>query len=175
MEDTDEQLVARMARRDEAALSELHRRFAPYLLGLGRKMLRDRDEADQCVQDAFLSAWNASARFDPQKASAKTWLVTIAHRRMLNVIRARGEAQYPIEEWDAPTQSPDLVERMVMERAVNTLDGEERQLIELAFYQGYTHQELAELTGRPLGTIKTRLRSALTRLKQHFTETPHGH
>lgn len=170
MEESDEQLIARMARRDEAALAELHRRYAPYLMALGVRMLRDRELAQQCVQDAFLNAWNASARFDARLASAKTWLVTIGHRRMLNALRSRGPAEFALEEWDAPTPARDLDERVVVRRAVDTLDGEERQLIELAFYQGYTHQELALMTGKPLGTVKTRLRSALARLKQHFLD-----
>jgi len=173
MEETDEHLIARMATRDESALAELHARYASYFMAVAWRVLHDAELARECVQDAFLLAWNASHRFDPSRASAKTWLVTIAHRRALTAYRDRHAPSLPIEEWDAPTTSADLDEQHVVQQALDTLTPEDRHLVELAFYQGHTHQELAVLTGRPLGTIKTKLRTALGRLRQHFTEVPH--
>ena len=174
MEETDEQLIARMAQKDESALLELHRRYSRYLMAMARRMMTDLDLAEQCIQDAFLNAWNASSRFDSSLASAKTWLVTIAHRRMLNARRDSAEATLPLEGWDSPSESPDLLEQQVVRRAVDTLGEEGKQLIELAFYQGYSHSELAVLTGKPLGSIKTQLRSALTQLRKHFGQTVQG-
>ncbi len=164
----DEQLIAHMAARDEAALVELHRRYAPYLAAMARRMLRDPDEIQQGVQDAFVKAWDNAHRFDADKASAKTWLVTLAHRLFINRLRGRRLTTVPLEQWDAPSQPPDHVERIHMREAVATLEPDERKLIELAFYQGHSHRELAEVTGTPLGTVKTRLRRALGKLQQHL-------
>lgn len=170
--ESDEQLVLQMAGRDEAALAELYRRYGPYLAALARRMLGDRDEVQQCVQDAFVRAWEAAARFDPERASAKTWLVTIGHRVALNRLRARRPATLSLETWDAPTPASDPLERTWVGGAVATLEQSERELIELAFYRGHSHQELAELTGRPLGSIKSKLRAALHKLRGKLAERP---
>jgi RNA polymerase sigma-70 factor (ECF subfamily) len=166
--DSDERLIQRMAARDEAALLELHERYARYLAAMARRMLEDTDEVQECVQDAFVNAWNAAGRFDPQKASAKTWLVTIGHRLVLNRIRGGKLATVPLEEWDAPTRPPDHLERIQLEEAVDRLEPDERELIELAFYQGHSHSDLAKLTGKPLGTVKTKLRNALGKLRDEL-------
>ena len=167
--ESDERLVQRMAGRDEAALAELHRRYAPYLAAMSRRMLRDPDEVQQCVQDAFVKAWDAAERFDPAKASAKTWLVTIGHRLVINKIRGKSLETVPLETWDVPLDTADptaeRVERLYLETVVARLEADERDLIELAFYKGHSHSELAELTGQPLGTVKTKLRSALGKLR----------
>ncbi len=162
---TDEDLIAQMAQGEQDALRELHERYAPYLYGLGRRMLRDPGGTENCVQDAFLNAWKAAVRFDRRRASAKTWLVTIAHRRFLQELRDRPETAFAIEEWDAPTRSPDRADTVMAERAMGVLSDGERQLVDLAYYRGHSHSELAELTGLPLGTVKTRLRAALGRMK----------
>lgn len=167
---TDEQLIAAMALGDEEALRELHRRYAPYLYALARRMLAQREDVEQCVQDAFFNVWKAAGRFDPTRASAKTWIVTIAHRRVLQELRDRPDQTLELEEWDAPTQAPDQIDRVLARRAVDSLDGDQRRLVELAFYQGYSHSELAELTGMPLGTVKTRLRAALERMRRRLED-----
>ncbi len=163
--------MTRMAGGDEAALTELHRRYAPYLYGLGRRMLRQQDDVETCVQDAFFNAWKASARFDSSRASVKTWLVTIAHNRMLQALRDRPETGLDLEEWDSPTSAPDRVEQVIAQRAVDTLGEPERTLVVLAFYQGFSHTELTQQTGLPLGSIKTYLRRALAQMRVHL-ETP---
>ena len=165
---SDEQLVVRMAVGDEAALSELHGRYAPYLTAIVRRMLNDPDEVHQCVQDAFVNAWDYAERFDEGKASAKTWLVTITRRLAINRIRGTKLETMPLQQWDAPVKQPDHVERIYVEEAVATLDSEQRELIDLAFYQGYSHSQVAEVTGKPLGTIKTKLRTALQTLRDHL-------
>lgn len=164
----DEQLIQRMAARDEEALADLHRRYAPYIATMARRVLRDPDEIQQGVQDAFVRAWDNAHRFDPTKASAKTWLVTVAHRLFLNRLRGKKLTTVSLESWDAPTQPPDHVERIHLREAVDTLDPTERELIDLAFYRGHTHQELSELTGLPLGTVKSHLRRALTKLRDRL-------
>ncbi len=161
-----------MAARDEAALAELYRRYAPYLAALSRRMLGDSGDVQGCVQDAFFKAWEAAERFDPARASAKTWLVTIGHRVAINKLRGRRPNPLPLEDWDAPTPAHDPVERIGLEGAVATLAGDERELIELAFYQGHSHQELSELTGRPLGSVKSKLRAALHKLRAQLSDAP---
>ncbi|CAN5816363.1 sigma-70 family RNA polymerase sigma factor [soil metagenome] len=165
----DEHLVQRMAARDETALKELHERYAPYLMAVARRMLQDPDEVQQCVQDAFVNAWDYAERFDAGKASAKTWLVTICHRLAINRIRGGKLDTLPLQHWDAPVRQPDHVERLYVEDAVASLDDEARELIDLAFYQGYSHSQVAEQTGKPLGTVKTKLRTALQTLRDHLT------
>jgi RNA polymerase sigma-70 factor, ECF subfamily len=165
VEVSDEELVKAMATRDEAALSELHRRYAPYLNAVARRMLRDSDEVQQCVQDAFVNAWDYAIRFDANKSSAKTWLVTICHRLAINRIRGTQLELMPLQEWDAPTREPDRLEKVMLEDAITVLEKDERELIELAFYQGYSHQQVADEMKQPLGTIKTKLRNALGKLR----------
>jgi RNA polymerase sigma-70 factor, ECF subfamily len=168
VEVTDEQLLQAMAARDEAALSELHRRYAPYLTAVAKRMLRDSDEVQQCVQDAFVNAWEYAVRFDAQKSSAKTWLVTICHRLAINRIRGTELELMPLQEWDAPTREPDRLEKVMLEQAITVLEKDERELIELAFYQGLSHQQVADETKQPLGTIKTKLRNALGKLRDRL-------
>jgi len=168
--ESDEQLILQMAARDEAALAELYRRYGPYLAALSRRMLGDAGDVQGCVQDAFFRAWEAAERFDPARASAKTWLVTIGHRVAINKLRGRRPNPLPLEDWDAPTPAQDPVERIGLEGAVATLAGDERELIELAFYQGHSHQELSELTGRPLGSVKSKLRAALQKLRAQLSD-----
>lgn len=161
----DEQLIFRIAGRDEDALLELHRRYAPYLTAVARRMLKDGDEVQQCVQDAFVNVWDYAGRFDAGKASAKTWLVTICHRLAINRLRGTKLELLPLQQWDAPARQPDHVERLYVEKAVGRLDDDERELIELAFYQGRSHAQVAEVTGKPLGTVKSKLRTALEKLR----------
>jgi RNA polymerase sigma-70 factor (ECF subfamily) len=166
----DERLLVEIAQRDEAALVELHRRYAPYLTAVARRMLRDKDDVHQCVQDAFVKVWEHAERFDPAKASVKTWLVTICHRLAINRLRGTTLEVFPLEEWDAPAPShqADVLDKVVVESALATLDHEARALIELAFFAGYSHSQIAEHTGRPLGTIKSKLRHALQALRDQL-------
>lgn len=168
----DELLLMQMGLGNEDALRELHRRYSRLLYGLGRKMLRDADDVDICVQDAFMNAWRHASRFDAGRASAKTWLVTIAHRRFLQQLRDRPETGLELEDWDAPTHAPDPVDTVLAGQAVQVLSSEQRQLVELAYYQGHSHAELATLTGLPLGTVKSRLRLALDRMRAAIGQAP---
>lgn len=157
----DETLLRLMSLQNEAALSELHRRYVRLLHALGGRMLHQPDDVDICVQDAFMNAWKHAARFDPTRAKAKTWLVSIAHHRFLQQLRDRPDTALEIEEWDSPTAAPDPEDQLMAQRAVGVLDPTQRQLVELMYYRGYTHSELATMTGLPLGTVKSRLRTAL--------------
>lgn len=162
---TDAELIQRITSRDEGALAELHQRYAPYLTAVARRMLRDADEVQQCVQDTFVNVWTYAARFDDRKAACKTWLVTICHRLAINRLRGKRLETLPLAEWDAPDRQPDLVERVLVRELVDELQPEERELIELAYYQGYSQSQVATITGRPLGTVKSKIRDALSRMR----------
>lgn len=175
--DPDERLVVRMAARDERALIELHRRYSPYLLALGRRMLRNADERQEVVEEAFVSAWKAAARFDPAKARARTWLMTLAHRLMVNRLRGERLEMVPFEAWNTPVRPMGGAGGGHAEpasRPAAELAQDERELVELAFYQSHSYQELADLTGRPLGTVKSKLRRALGRLSGLLGGEPDG-
>lgn len=165
----DEQLVQRMAAGDETALVLLHERYARYLAAVARRMLNDPDEVEQSVQDAFVNAWEYAERYDVKKASVKTWLVTITHRLVLNRIRGNHLDTMPLQNWDAPDRQPDHVQTLYVEQAVASLEEDERELIELAFYQGFSHAQVSRTTGKPLGTVKTKLRTALGKMRDILT------
>ena len=168
----DEALIRAMADGTEDALRELHRRYARLLYSLGHRMLRQADDVESCVQDAFMNAWRHAGRFDPARASAKTWLVSIAHHRFLQELRDRPDTPPELEEWDAPTAAPDVDSQVMAQGAVQALDETHRQLVELAYYRGYSHSELAILTGLPVGTVKSRLRAAIDRMRTHLGLQP---
>lgn len=170
----DEALIQAMAQGREDALQELHRRHARLLYSLGHRMLRQTDDVESCVQDAFMNAWRHAARFDARRAAAKTWLVSIAHHRFLQQLRDRPDAALELADWDQPTHGADPTDRALAERAVAALDAPQRQLVELAYYRGHSHAELAALTGLPLGTVKSRLRAALDRMRQILGGPPNG-
>lgn len=169
---SDEALIERMAHRDERALTELHGRYARLLYALGHRMLHQREDVESCVQDAFLNAWNHAGRFDIARAKAKTWLVSIAHHRFLQELRDRPQTALELEDWDTPTQSPELVNALMAQQALGVLDASQRRLVELAYFRGHSHAALAELTGLPLGTVKSRLRAALDRMRGALGEPP---
>lgn len=161
---TDQQLLSQMAQGHEEALRELHRRHAALLYGLGYRMLRQREDVENCVQDAFLNAWRHAGRYDPKLAGPRTWLVSIAHHRFLQELRDRPEAGLELGEWQAAPHA-DPLPPAIAGQAMTVLDPEERSLIELAFYRGHSHTELSRITGMPLGTVKSRLRTALRRMR----------
>ncbi|WP_412029735.1 RNA polymerase sigma factor [Deinococcus yunweiensis] len=172
LQDTpDETLMLMMAGQHEEALRELHRRYARLLYGLGGRMLRQPDDVETCVQDAFMNAWKHAARFDPSRAKVKTWLVSIAHHRFLQQLRDRPDVALELEDWDTPTAATDPTDIILAQQAMSALDGTQRHLVELMYYRGYTHSELATMTGLPLGTVKSRLRLALEHMRTALSPT----
>lgn len=161
---TDQQLLSQMAQGHEDALRELHRRHAGLLYGLGYRMLRQREDVENCVQDAFLSAWRHAGRYDPGLAAPRTWLVSIAHHRFLQELRDRPDAGLELGEWQV-ARTADPLPPVVAGQALDALDAQERSLVELAFYRGHSHSELSRITGLSLGTVKSRLRVSLRRMR----------
>jgi RNA polymerase sigma-70 factor (ECF subfamily) len=174
---SDEAVVLLMARSDESALAELYDRFGRVAWGLSLRVLRDEALAEDAVQEAFLAAWRSASRFVPERASARTWLLTLVHRRAVDLVRRqerrRGE---PLEQAPEPGggQADDAaflrLERERVQQALAQLPDREREAIELAYYGGFTQTELAERLGQPLGTIKSRMFTGLARLRELLAE-----
>ncbi len=174
---SDEALVALVARSDDAALAELYGRFAPVAFALALRVLRDRGLAEDAVQEAFLAVWRTAARFLPGRARARTWVLTLVHRRAVDLVRREGRCR--MEASDATAQGADdatddvvlvRLERQRVQEALAKLPDRQRETIELAYYGGFTQSELAEKIGEPLGTIKSRMFNGLGRLRELLQE-----
>lgn len=170
---TDEELLALIGRRDELALRELYRRHAPHLRAMAKRMTPEEGEADQCLQDTFVMAWKAAPSFDHSKASVRTWIVTVAHRLMINRLGERrvvgGQLNDPERKPAASPPAADPAGRLYVGDALETLEPDSRRLLELAIFGGHSHGELARLTGRPLASITTTLSQALSHLREIVT------
>jgi RNA polymerase sigma factor (sigma-70 family) len=170
---SDEALVALIARGDDGALAAFYQRFGRVAYGLALRVLRDPALAQDAVQDAFLAAWRTAGAFDPARAKPSTWLLTLVHRRAVDVVRReqRRRAE-PLAE-DAPQPVGEATEeeaalreqRQLVQHALSRLPNEQREALELAYYGGYSQSELADRLGVPLGTIKSRMFTGLTRLR----------
>jgi RNA polymerase sigma factor (sigma-70 family) len=172
---SDEAVVALAARSDEVAFAELYDRYGRAAYGLALRVLRDDALAEDAVQEAFLAIWRGASRFIPERGKASTWILTLVHRRAVDLVRReeRRRAE-PLEEAAEP-QAPEgsaadaawlRLERERVQAALSQLPDPQREAIELAYYGGFTQSELAERLGQPLGTIKSRMFAGLTRLHE---------
>src|SRR6266550_5587813 len=177
---SDEALVALVARADDGALAELYDRFGHVAYGLALKVVRDPALAEDAVQDAFLAVWRSSGRFVAERAKASTWILTLVHRRAVDVVRREQPRRTePLET--APQPTANLTEdeawlrlqRTRVQDALRRLPDQQREAIELAYYGGFTQSELADRLGEPLGTIKSRMFSGLARLRELLAEPDH--
>jgi RNA polymerase sigma factor (sigma-70 family) len=173
---SDEALLALIARSDDQALAELYHRFGRLAYGLAFRVLRDDALAQDAVQEAFLGVWRAADRFMAERAKPRTWLLTLVHRRAVDLVRReerrRAEPLPDTEQSGAETadEAELAAERQTIRDAVRRLPAEQREAIELAYYGGYTQSELAERLGQPLGTIKSRMFTGLARLRETLGE-----
>jgi len=171
---SDEALVALAARSEQSALAELYDRFGRPAYGLALRILRDESLAEDAVQDAFLAVWRTAPRFLPERGKASTWILTLVHRRAVDLVRReerrRTDALDPDEPGDrSPPVDEEAWLRLQRERvqsALRQLPDQQREAIELAYYGGFTQSELAERLGQPLGTIKSRMFLGLGRLRE---------
>jgi RNA polymerase sigma factor (sigma-70 family) len=175
---SDEALVALAARSEQSALAELYDRFGRPAYGLALRILRDEALAEDAVQEAFLALWRTSARFVPERGKASTWILTLVHRRAVDLVRREERRRADALEQVPEPESPNAVEeeawlRLQRERvqaALKKLPDQQREAIELAYYGGFTQSELAERLGQPLGTIKSRMFMGLARLRELLGE-----
>jgi RNA polymerase sigma-70 factor (ECF subfamily) len=181
----DADLVARIADRDEAALAVLYDRFAGTLLAIGTRILGSAGEAEDVVQEVFLQVWRQAGRYDPARASVSGWLSLITRSRAIDRLRNRrvGErtatdayAERP--ESDASPEGATNVlfaeRRTRIAEALRDLPAEQREVIQLAFFEGLTQNEIAVRTATPLGTVKTRTLLALKKLRNALREELEG-
>ena len=165
--------MALVARSDEVALAELYDRFGRIAFGLALRVVRDDRLAEDAVQEAFLALWRTATRFLPERSKASTWILTLVHRRSVDLVRReeRRRAE-PLEQaaetgGDATDEVAWLrLERERVQGALRKLPDQQREAIELAYYGGFTQSELAERLGQPLGTIKSRMFNGLARLRE---------
>ncbi|HEX2783893.1 MAG TPA: sigma-70 family RNA polymerase sigma factor [Ilumatobacteraceae bacterium] len=178
---SDEALVAGLGVGDTDVARVLVRRFQGRVYGLALSIIRDRAAAEEVAQDTFVRAWRYAASFDPRRGSAAAWLLAIARNTSLDYVRARGRLldRLPLEPLDA---LPDLADadQIVSPRdaiapvaaAMRALPQEQRDTLMAAAYYGFTAKEISEAWNVPLGTVKSRLRVALFKLREGLTEVP---
>lgn len=172
---SDGELLARVVSGDDLALGTLYDRYSRLALGLAYRMLGDRGQAEDVVQEAFLSVWRRAATFDSRRGSARGWLMSIVHNAAID--RRRGRFRRQQDEVDIDDHawrltSDDVwndvsrrLDREQVRRALAAIPAEQRQTLELAYFGGLTQAEIAERTGEPLGTVKSRARLGLRRLE----------
>lgn len=174
----DAVLLARIAQRDQSAMSALYDRYARIIYGLAFKSLQSVEESEEVVLDVFVQVWKIADRFDVQKGKADTWLFTLARSRILDRLRkirsSKSSTTLSIDalEIQPTADNVDLFEDVfVRERrsrivaAMQTVPAEQRLVLELAYYHGLTQSQIAAQTGMTLGTVKTRTRLGLSKLK----------
>ena len=175
----DVALIRRMCDADETALGALYDRWMRSLYSLVVHLLKDPDEAEDVVEEAFWQAWRKASSYEPSRGAVSTWLLTIGRRRALDRLRAkarRREDPLTREGWvlaEMPSNAPDPLQttegaerRSHVLAALSELPEEQREVLELGYYKGLTQTEIAEATGQPLGTVKTRMRLAMQKLRE---------
>jgi RNA polymerase sigma-70 factor (ECF subfamily) len=179
---SDEAVVALVARSDQEALAELYDRFGRVAYGLALRVLRDEKLAEDAVQEGFLTAWRNADRFMPERAKASTWLLTLVHRRSVDLVRREDRRRAePLSETVEPTPSESAeddawlrFERERVQAALRKLPDQQREALELAYYGGFSQSELAERLGQPVGTIKSRMFTGLARLRELLADPRPG-
>jgi RNA polymerase sigma-70 factor (ECF subfamily) len=174
---TDAELIAGIRSRQRQAFDVFYDRYAQIIFNLCLRILKDEMDAEDVVQEIFVQIWKEADRFDATRASVKTWLFTIARSRSLDRYRSRKTVQNKLEDHsDESLQQmagkDDLQASSSMQQyvgnALSQLSAEQRVVLELSYYEGLTQEEIAGRLGEPLGTVKSRIRSALIKLRSLF-------
>ncbi|MPW21844.1 sigma-70 family RNA polymerase sigma factor [Paraburkholderia sp. CNPSo 3157] len=166
-------ILLRVARGDQAAFAELYRLTSSKLFGVCVRMLRDRGEAEDMLQEVYTTVWRRADTFDPSRASAITWLVTLARNRTIDRLRQHREAQLDdaadpdiVDDQPSPAAIAERSqERRRLERCLEALGEQQRKAVREAFFSGVTYSELAGRASVPLGTMKSWIRRSLMQLK----------
>ena len=175
-------LVRRLKARDESALAELYDAMAPWVLGLALRILQDHGEAEEVLSDVFVQVWARIHQHEPSRGPLVPWVLSIARNRALDALRRRRRWWRKAERWEAARRheddgvvpAPDPAEASVpgwpvhqeVHAALAALPADQRRVVQLAYFEGLTHSEIARRTGQPLGTVKTRLRLAHGKLQE---------
>ncbi len=170
-------LLAATAAGDHASFASLYDSLAPTVYGVVRRVLRDPAQAEEVTQEVFVEIWRQAARYDPARGSVRTWAVTIAHRRAVDRVRSeqsrRDRQQAVAAKAVDPPATPeddaiDSDDRRRARAAMATLPAAQREALELAYYHGLTHVQIADRLDVALGTVKTRIRDGLIRLRSNL-------
>ncbi len=168
------ELLIQVARGDESSFAKLYDALGPAVYGLARRVIRDPARAEEVAQEVFLQVWQTAARFDPERGRAKSWVMTLAHRRAVDAVRHDQAATDRDRAYDW-SSGPDYdevnetvtirLEHEQVRRCMEGLTELQREAINLAYYQGYTYTQCAEVLDANTSTIKTRMRDGLVRLR----------
>jgi RNA polymerase sigma-70 factor (ECF subfamily) len=175
----DDVLMSALADHDLSALASLYDRYGRLAYALAYRILGETEAAEDVVQDAFISAWRGAATYRRERGNPRGWLLSIVHHRAVDVLRRKTTFRpAPLElveqraaEEDTAAMAERNVEQQTVRLALRTLPDAQRRTIELAYFGGYTHVELAELMGVPLGTVKGRMRIGLQKMRRALEGT----
>src|SRR5262245_36920477 len=173
----DQAALVRLARGDQSALAELYDRHARPIYSLALRILREQGDAEDIVQEVFAQAWNQAARFDTSRGAVAAWLLMMARSRAIDRLRARRSRPETASDAAVVERLPDAAARQdlqllsseqvdMLKNALEGLPAPQREALELAYYEGLTHTEIADRLSEPLGTVKTRIRQAVIRLRE---------
>jgi RNA polymerase sigma-70 factor (ECF subfamily) len=177
------ELISRVGQRDKTAFSELYDRYSQLVMNVAWRILHEQQEAEDTVQEVFLQVWNDAATFDPNRGTVSSWLATISRSRAIDRLRSRKSrmiADPVAEEWHMTAKDPIAIgkpqeaieNQLLVSRAITSLTSEQRVAIEMAYFEGLSQSEIAETLKEPLGTVKTRIRSGLMKLKEMLAPKP---
>jgi RNA polymerase sigma-70 factor (ECF subfamily) len=176
---SDEALIAAVAAGDQAALAQVYDRYGAVLLAIGQRMLRSEREAEDLLHDVFLEVWHHAADYDAARGSVRGWLVMRMRSRALDRLKSVAHARVvsmetvALPEPTTPETDPSFLQDQQVREALDQLPADQRLVLEQAYFEGFSLSEIAARQGAPLGTIKSRLARALTRLReilQHLRE-----
>ena len=174
-------LLERVSTGDKRAFGALYDQVSPRVFGLIRRVLKDQAQSEEVTQEVFLEIWQTATRFDPNKGAATTWILTMAHRRAVDRVRSSQSSRNRDTRIGIRDYSPDYdnvaetievrIEHERVQKAMSRLTELQRQAVSLAYYGGYSHSEVAEMLSVPIGTVKTRLRDGMIRLRDELGVT----
>lgn len=172
---SDDELLVAVARGDREGFTSLYDRLGGLVYGVVKRVVRDPSQSEEVAQEVLVEVWRTATRFDPTKGTAQTWILTMAHRRAIDRVRSEQSSRDRSDrigrrdrarDYDEVAEEVETrFEHQQVRDALDALTDLQREAVELAYYRGYTYREVAEMLDTPLGTIKTRMRDGLIRLR----------